>query len=170
MNSGASRWLAGTAAVVAVLAVAGVIAALLAGGTEAFPEDSPEGTVQRYLQAVEKSDYRAAHAHLGGQLRQDCPLQEFRQQMRWRGEQSDRVLLDKTEEVDGRVFVQVRILNVSMDGPFAPSETSRLHEYALEREDGAWRFVEPPWPLGYCKQAPLPVPTVLPADETTQQG
>ncbi len=159
MNSVSSRWLAGTAAAIVALIVAGVAAALIAGGpAETLPEDSPERVVQQYLQALDNDDYRAAYAYFGGSLQQSCSLHDFRQRMRWRAGQSDRVVLEQTEEIDGRAIVSVRVSSVSLDAPFAfaPNETSFRMEFALEREEGAWRFIEPPWPLGYCEPAPTP--------------
>ena len=163
MNSGASRWLVGTAIVVVALAILGVVVVVAGGDAEPLPEDSPEGVVQRYLLALEDDDFRAAYGYLAGDLRQTCSLQQFREETRWAAERGRRVLLEDAEEIDGGAVVTVRITTISTDAPFAPSESSFTEAYVLERRDNAWRFTEPPWPLYYCEAKP--VPTTAPVED-----
>ncbi len=163
MSSGSSRWLVGTAVVVAALVIASLAVGVLAGGdADPLPEDSPEGVVQRYLLALEDDDFRAAYEHLGADLRQACSLQELREQTRWLGERGRRVLLEDAEETEGRAFVTVRITTISTDAPFTPTESAFTVDYVLERQDDAWRFTESPWPLGHCRLSPTPTPTATP--------
>ena len=166
MNSWSTRWLVGTGAAIAVLVVASVLAAVLAGGgdAETFPEDSPEGVVQRYLQAIEDDEFQTAYDYLGSALREGCTLQEFRERTRRTADRDHRVVLEGTEAFEGQTIVMVRISRVQTDAPFAPSESSYPREYTLERQEGAWRFTEPAWPLNYCppaeKTPPTPEPSV----------
>ncbi len=163
MNSWSTRWLAGTGAAIAVLVIASVLAAVLAGGgdAETFPEDSPEGVVQRYLQALQDDDFQTAYGYLGPALREGCTLEEFRYRTRWNSDEDHRVVLEGTEVLGGRTIVMVRVSQVRTDAPFAPSESSYQREYTLERQEGAWRFTEPAWPLNYCPPAEkIPEPSV----------
>ena len=146
------RWLIGTGATVAVLAVVSVLVALAAGGSgDPLPEDSPEGAVQRYLQAVERGDYAAAHALLGGELRGECGVEELRDQSRWQRDSEERVILVGTEELGEQTVVTVSVSQVRSDGLFTVGESSYQRDYYLERQDGAWRFASLPWPLGHCE-------------------
>ena len=158
MNS-ASRWLVGTGVVVAALVIASLAVGVLAGGdAEPFPEDSPEGVVQRYLLALEDDDFRAAYGYFADDLRQTCSLQQFREDTRWAAERGRRVLFEGVEEIEGSAIVTVRITTISTDAPFTPTESSFTESYVLERQGEAWRFTEPPWPLGRCRPVPVPTP------------
>ena len=85
MSSTSSRWLIGAGAVITVLVVASVLVAVLGttGETVTYPEDTPEGVVQRYLQAIQASETQVAYDYLGVELQEGCTLQEFRDGTRW---------------------------------------------------------------------------------------
>ncbi len=152
-------WLAGTTAAIVALAAVSSIVALVAGRTaETLPENSPEGVVQRYLQALEDDDFRAAYSYLSSHLQQECSVQDFREGTRWSVQRGKRVILEGTEEIGRRTIVAVRISSISPDAPFAPSETSHRQEYTLEKQGGAWRFARLPWPLDYCRSNPTSEP------------
>src|SRR3972149_8937189 len=72
-------WLIGVAAFVLALVAAGLVVALVTtrGGVDLLPADSPEGTVQRYLLALEDEDYPMAYEYLAARPKRSCTLEEF---------------------------------------------------------------------------------------------
>lgn len=162
-----SAWLIGAAAAVVLLVVASVIVALTRdrGGTSFFPEDTPEGVVQRYLQAIKNDDLPAAYGYLNSDLRKACTVQNMRDNTDWFRRQDSRITLDKTQTLELGVMVQVRVTQVHADRPFVPSESSSIYAYYLEKQDGAWRFSQPPWPMSWCPgldRKPPPPPIAVP--------
>jgi len=69
---------------VLVLIVASVVVVFLGdrGDTALLPEDTPEGIVQRYLQAIEDGDSRRAYGYLNQELRDGCTQAQFREGVR----------------------------------------------------------------------------------------
>ena len=146
-----------------MLAGLGVAAAVLGGtGADAFPEDTPEGVVQRYLHALRDDDYRTAYGYLSAETRAACPPRDFRDAVRRSADHDRRVFLEGIDVLDAQTLVAVRIVRIRSEPPFPPSEDSFREEYALDRSDGEWRLIGPAWPLGRCGEvriAPPPVGT-----------
>jgi hypothetical protein len=165
MQSASSRWLVGVAVVVTALVVVSVVAAVLGRSEVALlPEDTPEGTVQRFLQAMEEGDPRAAYSYLSADLQQRCTYQGFRDSTLRFDREDRRITLEGTEPLDGGVEVEVRITTYRVDPPFGARESSFTARYTLEKEGGAWRFTDPPWPQSWCPEPaeqskPSPVPS-----------
>ena len=168
IQSSSSRWLIGLGLLVLALIVVSVVVATLNRNRQAtlFPEDTPEGTVQRYLLAIDEDDGEAAYSYLSSELQEDCTYQHFRNSTQRYKAQDMRVTLEGTEPLNGRVEVRVEITQVHVNPPFGSSESSYPAYYILEQEDEGWRFAEPPWPMNYCPglergikpERPLPVP------------
>ena len=165
MQSMSSRWLAGIAVVILVIIVLSVAIALVNGPREGdlLPENTPEGTVQRYLLAVEQEESRRAYEYLAPALRERCEFHHFRdstRRRRWDSNGVDgdlRVTLQGTQPFNGKVEVRVRIkrfqiFNSFYRAPFEPiyDEYSRVHHFMLVQSNGSWRIVDQPWPLEYC--------------------
>ena len=134
---------------IVVLVVVAVIAVVALGSREAatFSADTPEGVVQRHLAAVEDEDYETAWSYLSTSVQADLTLEEYRRAARdygHHGEQSRRVLFDRSE-VDGeRARVWLTVEEYYGGGPFGGGETYRSErQIALVREDGAWRIDDP---------------------------
>ena len=167
LQTTASRWLAGVAVLTVIVAVVGVTVAFLSRSAELplLPEGTPEGTVHRFLLAVEQGDNRRAYDYLDSELQETCTYQHFRDSARRfeveGGRYADdlRVTLEGTESVDGAVEVRVRItrFHVSPPSPFSPpfdgGESSHAERFTLEMTDGDWLFVDPPWPMSWCPEA-----------------
>ncbi len=164
-----SRWLAGAALVILTILVVSVVVAMLNRSRETtlLPEGTPEGTVQRYLLAIEEDGSRKAYEYLSPTLQEKCEFQHFRDSARRLdrrigGTAEDlRVTLEGTQAINGRVEVQVRITQFRVSAPFDVNEYSHTQHFVLERLDGTWRFVEPPWPMTWCpedKEQPAAVP------------
>ena len=167
------------AVVVLALIVLSVAVALLNREGEAtlLAEDTPEGTVQRYLLAIEEGDLKAAYQYLSSELQEDCTYAHFRDSTRWFEADDMRVTLEGTEPLDGQVEVQVRITRFYVDPPFgdlAPvsplrsRESSYTARYTLGQDGETWRLTDPPYPIGWCPglerglRPPAPPPTSTP--------
>ncbi len=167
MKTASSRWLAGIAVVIVVVAAAGVTVAFLfrSGELPLLPEGTPEGTVHRFLLAIEEGDKRLAYGYLSPALQETCTYDHFRESARWfedkdiRNESDLRVTLEGTESDDGVEEVRVRItrFRVSSPSPFSPpfdgGESSHGERFTLEMTGGDWLFVDPPWPMSWCPEA-----------------
>ncbi|MCI0825640.1 MAG: hypothetical protein J4N90_12895 [Chloroflexi bacterium] len=130
-----------------------------------LPQGTPEGTVHRFLLAVERGDNRQAYDYLDSELQETCTYQHLRDSTRLFEDSGNRyagdlrVTLEGTESVDGAVEVRVRItrFRVSPPSPFSPpfdgGESSHGERFTLEMTDGDWLFVDPPWPMNRCPEA-----------------
>ena len=176
LQSSSSRWLAGLVAAITLLVVASVIVTLLdrRGGPESLPEGTAQGSVQRYLLAIENGDDREAYGFLSADLLEACDFQHFRDSLRGvqpgsgSRDQDLRITLLDAEAVDDAVEVNVRITRFRLDPPFGGNEYSHLERFDLEEIDDAWRFTSPPWPMRRCPDlvpAPgVPAPRIPPEE------
>ena len=170
MQTASSRWLVGVAVVILIVAAVGVTVAFLyrSGELPLLPEGTPEGTVHRFLLAIEQGDKRRAYDYLSPKLQDTCSYDYFRDSARWfesrdiRNANDLRVTLEGTESDNGLVEVRVRIIRfrVSSPSPLSPlsapfdgGESSYGERFTLEMTDGDWLFVDPPWPMGRCPEA-----------------
>jgi hypothetical protein len=152
-----NKWLIGGLVVVVALAVGAVVTALVTtrGGLDLFPEDSPEGAVQRYLLAVEKEEYSEAYGYLSSDLQSRCRVEDFAGRSHWPYTEEDQEMtLEKTQTFDGRAVVTATVTVFRPEVPFGASEYSYDRTFNLKLEDGQWRLTVPyayPWdPYGYC--------------------
>ena len=154
------------ALVTVIVAVIGVTIAFIyrSGELPLLPEGTPEGTVHRFLLAVEQGDNRRAYDYFDSELQERCTYQHFRDNTRRLEARGNRyaddlrVTLEGTESVDGAVEVRVRItrFRVSPPSPFSPpfdgGESSHGERFTLEMTGGDWLFVDPPWPMSRCPE------------------
>ncbi len=160
LQSMSSRWLAGVALVILVIIVVSVVVGLTKRPREAtlLPEGTPEGTVQRYLLAVEEEESRKAYEYLSPTLQERCEFQHFRDSTRRidrriGGTAEDlRVTLEGTQPINGAVEVQVRIIQFHVSPPFDVNEYSHVQHFTLEKVDQTWLFADPPWPMNRCPE------------------
>ncbi|MBF8268285.1 MAG: hypothetical protein HW388_1793 [Dehalococcoidia bacterium] len=174
-----SRWLAGVALAILALIVLSVAVTLLNRQREAapLPEDTPEGTVQRFLLAIDAGDSQTAYSYLSSRLQESCTQQNLRDSARWLEEGDLSATIEDTKStktLDGQVEVQVRITQFHVSSPpfppfGGPQESSNTAWYILEKEGEVWRFTAPPWPLGWCpgleRKLEQPVPATPPTVE-----
>ena len=159
--------------VIVIVAAIGVTVAFLyrSGESRLLPEGTAEGTVHRFLLAIEQGDTRRAYDYLTFPLQESCSYQHFRDSIGWFEAKGDRnagdlrVTLEGTRPVDGAVEVRVRIIRFHFSPPsplappFDPGESSYGERFTLEMTEGEWRFVDPPWPMIRCPEddtEPLP--------------
>lgn len=168
-----SRVLIIIGAVVAVLAILAVAVGLMAGDrTRLLPEDSPEGAVQRFLLAVQASDYTKAYGYLGSRLKARCAFDYFLEQ-RPRGKIEEiQANIMGTNSFDGRVEVKILVTRFRTEGGFVPPFESPASSYpetfVLAQEEGRWLFTQPPWPVYWCPSPepirPAPAPPPAPSN------
>ena len=110
------------------------------------PDDTPEGVVAAYVMALQNGDWERAHAYLAegddkpdlGRFRQTLFIEEPHQR--------DAGVEIEATQVDGdRATVNLMVVNIG-GGLFA--DIYRNPGVAiLERQDGAWKIVEMPYPF-----------------------
>ncbi|MBI4202769.1 MAG: hypothetical protein HY532_06645 [Chloroflexi bacterium] len=152
--SSSTRWLIGIALGVALLTiVSAVIALARERDAPLLPEGTPEGVVQRFLNAIQGRDYVQVHSYLSSQLQTYCTASHIRESLRWWEENTRNIrveLLSTTEVEDGKKEVRVRVTEVTTSPPFGANEYSHQEFYLLVQQDESWRIDEPPWPIGWC--------------------
>jgi hypothetical protein len=147
-TSGAKRArvpvIVGAISLVALIVVALVVLGREAGPVARFPIDTPEGTLQAYLEARDAGDAEAAWGYLSAQARRDTPFPAFEEQLRYAGEERSLVTLDEVRLSDGRATVRVTVTSIGEPGLFDRGRWSTVVIVRLVREDGQWR-VDDPW-------------------------
>ena len=158
IQDSSTRWLTGIAVLILFLIALSVAVTLLNREEEAtlLAEDTPEGTVQRYLLAIEEGDIKAAYEYLGSGLQEECTISHLRDTRRWVEAENMGVSLQGTRPFDGEVEVEVLITRFYVDPPFGSGESSNAVRYMLAQEDGNWRFVDPPYPMEWCPERVRP--------------
>ena len=149
-----TRWLFGFAAALAVLVIF-ALALTQIGRDEPkeYAADSPEGVVQRYLQAVDSGDAEAVVTLLSDDLMRPCAADGVRSEVRHtkRSIEGRRISLIGVRELSPeRVAVDIRIKWIAEPELFSPppDESSRDRDIILERRaDESWGIAELDWPI-----------------------
>ncbi len=129
----------------ALLVVVAVVAALI-GRPEPLPGTSPEGVVQRYLQAVFDRDVDTAVATLTPELA-SCRV-PLAAELEYPREGETARLLSSTVTGDtARVTVEI---SRSGGAPLEPAGRNLRVEFALRRDGERWRISAGPWPVPFC--------------------
>ena len=129
-----------TIAVLVIVAVTLVLTTSLRGDEPLLPEDSPEGTVQRFLLAVRDGDYQTADSYLSSEIdsRVDYALRRNRvSEPGWKATLEDSVISGDEATVD--VVVDV----FRPGGPFSSSVSTYRTTFYLRKEAAGWRIVSP---------------------------
>ncbi len=153
-----TRWLLGVVAVVVAAVALSVVAIVIGGDEQEFAAGTPEATVQGYLRSVIDRDASAAGGYLSADLIERCDEQRLRDAYRRPLDRDVRATLRGTAEVGDVTEVRVRITEFRGNPPFGGDDYSHDELFALRQEDGAWRIVEPPWPVYFCPEPPVMVP------------
>jgi hypothetical protein len=143
-----SRWVAWVLGLL-VLAVVGtgILAGILREPTTLDP-NTPEGTVQAYLQAVLDEDWSSARAHLADDLARRCSVVDFR--YAWVPDQLT-TTLDGTRTTDDGVEVRVQLRSVASPDPLRTVDGVSTETFDLVQQDGQWRITGAPWPVMDCR-------------------
>ena len=132
-----------------VVVVAVAVTIVLIGGNQQvklLPEDSPEGTVQRFLMAVKDQDFAKAYGYLypqSDQLKGNTydswirSAQSYRDSSTWKAS----IVKSTVRENDATVEVAVDVFRT--EGPLAnPVNTNRI-TFLLQKEKGKWMINSP---------------------------
>ena len=147
-------WLIGAAVFLAVLLIASIVLALTSKEAE-FAPGTPENAVQTLLRAAEDDDIETAYSMLSQELQQKCELKNFADGGRYRSsdDRDIRATLRDTKVVGDITFINVRVTQFYGNGPFDSGESSYDRRFALQQEEGEWKFTEYPWPYDYCQES-----------------
>lgn len=144
MRNGPNRVLALlVSAVLALAVIAGVVVSNRSA--PALDPETPEGTVQRFLQLVVDGDQAAASELLASSS--DCDAAEFVDYPN-----STRIVLDHVTVTGDTAVVRVDVTEGAGD-PFGGSGWTHTERLTLVREDGAWKVSGSPWLL-FCVDGP----------------
>ena len=112
----------------------------------AFTEDSPQGVLLRFLQAVEDQDYRQAYDLLA--VGDDTlSYSEFRRRIASQSDSLDMVIVEigDADIHDDEAWVRIWVTWPS-DRPLLRGGNRQGEQALLVRQDGAWRLAELPFP------------------------
>lgn len=123
------------------------VAALLSSSKQKvqFSVNSPEGIVQRYLEAV--IDGRNERAAGFFAVNSSCDATDIDRS--WIPE-SLRINLAESDIEGNQAFIELAI-DISSGGPFDDYYTE-THNFRLIRESEGWRILGIPWPLYNCEE------------------
>ncbi len=131
------------AAVVAVIVVGAAVVALTRSEPATLDPSTPEGTAQRYVQAVLDDDNRTVHDLL---LEEDCQVGPH-----YYGNQSVRArLVDSSVEGDTAV-VEIELNHSSGSPLFGGYNWQERAQIELELTADGWKVLERSWPYFYCE-------------------
>ena len=143
-NTTSRRTLIVIAAVVGVLVVAAVAVALRPPAT--LDASTPEGTAQRYYQAIDDGEVETAMSYLAEDLTDRCNTEEMRYWIRERDTTGIRVVILDAQIDEATARVDVRITESYGSGPFDGGSYSHDETLDMQRNDGRWLIRGIPWP------------------------
>ena len=130
------------AGILALLIISVVVVLVVGrGNTADYSADSPEGTLQRYLAAVEDGDYDAAHAYFSERVKEEMSVDDFRRSIAMFGgyQSAQRVLFRGSSGDADRVRLELEI-EYFYDDTFGGSSFRQPREVIMVREGGEWRI------------------------------
>jgi hypothetical protein len=103
--------------------------------------DTPEGTVQEFLQAIDDNDFATARQQLSSELSEECTESDIASAGPY---ESFTATLGQVDEFDDEtlVYVSLRMGNESS----IDSYTFDPGPFRLRRESGEWSITEVAWP------------------------
>ncbi len=131
---------------VGLVVVIALIAVFARGAPVEYPEDTPEGVVQRYTQAVIDGDAETAKRYLAPDVAASCDSVPA-------GTDDYRITLLETVERDGTARVDVIVTTIYGTGPLGSSEYESEETFRLIEVDGAWRIETTPWQFTICMES-----------------
>lgn len=143
------RWLVIFGTAIGILLVLTVVLVLVNRGNEVplQPEDTPQGTVQRYLIAINDKDYRTAYSYVsmtqsGKPMTYDewvrsVPFYPTPNQSVWKAS------LGKTMITGQEASVEVIVDVFRPGGPFENPTRSQNIAFQLSKIDGKWLITSP---------------------------
>lgn len=130
--------------VVAILVVAAAVVDAVRPVAQ-FSRETPEGTVQAFLLALNDENYEAAHALLSEESRERCSPADL---VRDRTE-ATRIVVDDVTEAGETVIVDLDVTVTEASGGFEPYRYETEMRFTLVREGGSLFIDELPYYI-YC--------------------
>jgi len=131
---------------VGVLVIAAVVLVLTipTQETRLLPENTPEGIVQRYFQALQKEDYVTAYSYLIPPPSEKYPYEEWRSPL-IRSEEKPgwKVTLGKSAVRDSEATVDVVVDVFRPSGPFDNPVRTQHVTFFLKKEGTIWKITSP---------------------------
>ncbi len=146
-----NKWLLGFGIAIGILVVVAVVLVLAMPGTDEIkllPENTPEGTVQRYVFAVKNRDYEEAYGYLSeSAIAEEERYNSFEEWSRMflnrASEEPWRANIGKAEYFDNKALVDVTIEIFSPAGLFGDPVRESYYPFTLEQQDGVWKIISP---------------------------
>lgn len=124
-----------------IVVVAGIVA-LAGAGPEPLDPTTPQGTAQRYAQAVLDNDRAAIEALM---ISENC-----QNQGQFFGDDTVRVRLVDTRVTGDRATVDIEISH-SGGGPLSGYDYREQAQIFLEQTDAGWGVADNSWPYFFCE-------------------
>jgi hypothetical protein len=140
-NQRANRVLGIVVAAISIVALIAVLA--VKEDTPQLDANTPEGSVQKYLQSVTARDFDSAITYLADNTK--CKVEDFDQAYI---QDSIRISLSDSSIKGDSASVKISIENSSGD-PFS-SGYSESQTFRLTKSDSGWKITGIPWPTYQC--------------------
>ena len=146
MNS-SSKWLIIFAGIISALVLLAVVLVLFAQSKNVtlLAGDTPQGTVQRYLIALENEDYQQAYTYLSPNMPEITPYSNWLMQNTNRpaGQTGWRATLGKTVQNGGYATVDVMIETSYPGGMMSSSQSNLPVSFDLTETGNSWLITSP---------------------------
>ncbi len=147
----AKRLLFGIGITIAALAVIAVVLVFTQKDVTLLPQDTPQGTVQRFLMAIQEKDYPKAYNYLqitekdikvtyDDWVRFDVPLMASTAQPAWKATLGKTTIFGSNASVE--VFVDT--FRPNGNGPFGSSTYTQLIMFQLTKAGNSWLITTRP--------------------------
>jgi hypothetical protein len=134
-------------AAIGVLIITAVVLVLTIGEpgkAPLLPADTPEGTVQRYLLAVESENYLEAYGYLSSRDDNKLTYEVWGDPyIRSRDRPGWKATLGKSSVMGEEATVEVTIDVFRPSGPFDNPVQTNYTAFHLVEEDGSWKITDP---------------------------
>jgi len=147
-----SRWLLAFGVTIGVLVIVAIVLVFTMarpGGAPLLPEDTPEGTVQRYLLALDAEEYTTAYSYLSFPPGKQISYEVWRgRAIRYEEKHGVKVTLEKStvSGSEATVYVVVDIFRASEpfeNPPFENPVYTQHITFFLEKEGTSWKITSP---------------------------
>ncbi len=144
-----SRFLFGFGIGLAVLVVLTIVLVIFSGrNVTTYPENTPEGVVQRFLQAVQTGDYQKAYSYTqvveNGKTLTSQDLIPYVGYRPSNPTSSWRATLGKTTTTGNTSIVEVVVDRLQSQGPFGNPVSSQSVGFILTNINGTWYITQRP--------------------------
>ncbi|HEX6290370.1 MAG TPA: hypothetical protein VFZ66_14365 [Herpetosiphonaceae bacterium] len=136
-----------------LLIVVGLISIPLVGrrAPTLAPATTPEGTVQRFYQAVYTGDYNTAYSFISADTQSKLSMVEMQQQLNIDPKNSQ-IRVRETTVIGTNATVVVTVTYFQPGGIFSSGEWSMDEEVLLQRDGESWKIIGGPF---YIPEEPM---------------